>query len=137
MGEVRVKVVLTNAGDLFMLRRKLLKPSKVRRMEVHALVDTGAVSLVLPPAVADRLGLARPYKHVAEYADGRLDEVGVTESVLVELEGRSTQSEALVLGNEVIIGQTVLEITDLHVDCAARRILPNPAHPYQPVVKVK
>jgi predicted aspartyl protease len=93
--------------------------------------------LVLPPAVADRLGLARPYKHVTECADGRLDEVGVTESVLVELEGRSTESEALVLGNEVIIGQTVLAMTDLHVDCTGRQVLPNPAHPDQPVVKVK
>jgi CubicO group peptidase (beta-lactamase class C family) len=31
----------------------------------------------------------------------------------------------------------VLEKTDLHVDCRSRRLLPNPEHPHQPVVKVK
>lgn len=90
MGEVRVRVVITNATDLGMLRRKLMKPSQIRKVEADALVDIGAVSLVLPPAVADRLGLQRPYTHVAEYADGRREEVGVTESVLVELMHRHT-----------------------------------------------
>ncbi|MCY3021342.1 MAG: retroviral-like aspartic protease family protein [Planctomycetota bacterium] len=137
MGEVRAMVVLTNAADLAMMRRKLLKPSKVRKLEVDALVDTGAVALVVPSAVAQRLGLARPFTHMAEYADGRREEVGVTEAVLVEIAGRQTQDEALVLGDEVIIGQTVLEKTDLHVDCTGRRLIPNPAHPDQPVVKIK
>lgn len=61
----------------------------------------------------------------------------VTEPVLVELLGRHTVEEAMVLGNEVIIGQTILEKTDLDVDCRARRLLPNPAHPDQPVLQVK
>ena len=35
------------------------------------------------------------------------------------------------------IGQTVLEKTDLLIDCARNRVIPNPAHPDQPVTKVK
>lgn len=61
----------------------------------------------------------------------------VTEPVLIELIGRHTVEEALVLGDEVIIGQTILEKTDLHVDCRNRRLLPNPAHPDQPVLEIK
>lgn len=137
MGEVRIKAALTNAGDLAMLRRNLLQPSEVRKVEVDALVDTGAVSLVVPPAVADRLGLARTHKQMAQYADGSREEVWVTEGMLVELAGRRTYDEALVLGDEVTIGQTVLEKTDLHVDCKERRVLPNPEHPDQPVIKIK
>jgi len=45
--------------------------------------------------------------------------------------------EALVLGDEVIVGQTSLENMDLHVDCRERHLLPNPAHPDQPVIKIK
>jgi hypothetical protein len=45
--------------------------------------------------------------------------------------------EALVLGDEVLIGQTVLEKLDLLVDCAKQKLVPNPAHPDQPVTKVK
>ena len=40
-------------------------------------------------------------------------------------------------GDEVLIGQTVLEKLDLHADCANGRLLPNPAHPDQPMTKVK
>jgi hypothetical protein len=38
---------------------------------------------------------------------------------------------------EVLIGQTVLEKLDLLADSANRRLVPNPAHPDQPVSKVK
>jgi clan AA aspartic protease len=137
MGEVRVTVKLTNAADLALVRRQLMRPEEVRSVEANALVDTGAVSCVLPSFVVQRLGLARPFKQVAEYADGRREEVDVTEPVLVEVMGRSTVEEALVLGDEVLIGQTMLEKTDLHVDCRERRLLPHPAHPDQPVGKIK
>ena len=40
-------------------------------------------------------------------------------------------------GDEVIIGQTVLEKLDLHVDCRGQPLYPNPAHPDQPVLKMK
>jgi hypothetical protein len=43
----------------------------------------------------------------------------------------------MVLGDEVSIGQAVLETLDFHVDCANQRIIPNPAHPDQAVNKVK
>jgi clan AA aspartic protease len=109
----------------------------VRSLEADALVDTGAVSLVLPSFVVEQLGLGRPYKQVAEYADGRREEVDATEAVLVELMKRHTVEDALVLGDEVIIGQTILEKTDLRVDCRQRCLVPNPAHPDQPVLKVK
>ncbi len=44
---------------------------------------------------------------------------------------------ALVLGDESVIGQIVLEKLDRKADCQARRVVPNPAHPDQPVTKVK
>jgi clan AA aspartic protease len=137
MGGVRASVKLTNSVDLGLVRRNLMQPHEVRTFEADALVGTGAVALVVPSFVAERLGLARPMKQVAVYADGRRDEVDVTEPVLVDIMGRRTNEEALVLGDEVIIGQTVLEKLDLHVDCRERRLFPNPDHPDQPVIKVK
>lgn len=137
MGEVRVQVFLKNAIDEGLVRRGQLAAAHVRTVQVEALVDTGAVNCVLPPFVADQLGLARPFRQMAEYADGRREEVEVTEPVLIEIEGRKVYEECLVLGDEMLIGQTALANTDLHVDCRSRKVLPNPAHPYQPVVKVK
>ena len=114
-----------------------MSPKKIRIEHIEALVGTKAVNCVLPPFVADKLGLARPFRQMAEYTDGRREEVDVTEPVLIEIEGRKAYEECLVLGDEMLIGQTALEKTDLHVDCRSRRLLPNPAHPHQPIVKVK
>jgi predicted aspartyl protease len=136
MGEVRVKARLTNAVDEALVRRGMLKPEQVRTYEADALVDTGAVRTVLPAHVVARLGLGERGRRVAEYADGRKEAVSVTGPLVVELEGRDTLDEALVLGDEVLIGQ-VLEKLDLFVDCERRRLVPNPAHPDQPVTKVK
>ncbi len=137
MGEVRTKVRLLNAVDEALTRRNLLKAEEIRTYFANALVDTGAVRSVLPPYVVERLGLALRGQRVAEYADGRKETVGVTEPLIIEIEGRDTLEEALVLGDEVIIGQTVLEKLDLFVDCINQRLVPNPAHPDQPVSKVK
>lgn len=137
MGEIRVKVRLTNAMDESLARRGRLAERDVRSYEADALVDTGAVRSVIPVHIVERLGLEQRGQRVAEYADGRKESVGVTESIIFELLGRDTLEEALVLGDEVLIGQTVLEKLDLLADCQNRRLVPNPSHPDQPVTKVK
>ena len=137
MGEVRIEVTLTNPMDQAVVRRGLGKSEDVRTVKTRAMVDTGAVNSVLPQFVADVLGLARVFRQVAQYADGRLEEVDVTEPVLMEILGRKVYEECLVLGDEVLIGQTALEKTDLHVDCREGRVLPNPDHPNQPIIKIR
>ncbi len=137
MGEVRVKIKLTNAVDQALVRRGLMKPEQVRVYDADAQVDTGAVRCVLPPHVVQRLGLNDIGWRTAEYADGRLESVPLTEPFVLEAEGREEMENALVLGDEVLIGQTALEKLDLMVDCVNQRLIPNPAHPDQPVSKVK
>lgn len=137
MGEVRVKVKLTNAVDQALVRRGLLPSEHIRSYEADALIDTRAVRCVLPPHVVQRLGLEVVGQRVAEYADGRLEAVGLTEPFTLEVLQREELEDAMVLGDEVLIGQTALEKLDLLVDCANQRLIPNPAHPNQPVSKVK
>lgn len=137
MGEVRVKVKLTNGGDEVLVRRGLLTADKVRVYEADALVDTGAVKSILPVQVVQQLGLAIVGKTRARYANDSGEDVDITEMVGIDINGRRTTEEALVLGSEVLIGQTVLESLDLLVDCIAHRVVPNPEHPDQPVINVK
>lgn len=137
MGEVRVKVKLTNGGDEVLVRRGLLTVDKVRVYEADALVDTGAVKSILPVQVVQQLGLAIVGKTRARYANDSGEDVDITEMVGIEINGRRTTEEALVLGSGVLIGQTVLESLDLLVDCVAHRLVPNPEHPDQPVINVK
>lgn len=137
MGEVRVRATLTNAWDAGLARRGQLAVQTVRVYDADALVDTGSVRCVLPPHVVERLGLEVIGRRVAEYADGRREAVDFTEPFVVQVLDREEMEDALVLGDEVIIGQIALEKMDLRVDPINRRVIPNPAHPDQPVSKVK
>ena len=136
MGEVRVQVKLTNAVDEDLVNRGLLNPNQLRVCETQALVDTGAVRSVLPMAIVQQLGLRIRGQQLAKYADGREEAVGLTGPVIIEIEGRETTEAALVTGDEVLIGQTVLETLDLLVDCKNQRLIPNPAHLDQPVFRI-
>ena len=135
MGEVRVKALLVNAADATGASKQ--RRAKARSYVADALVDTGAVRTVLPAQVARVLGLRTIGRAVAEYADGRRDAVDLVGPLLIEIAQRVTIEDALVLGDEVLIGQTVLEKLDLQVDSRSRRVCPNPAHPDQPTNKVK
>ncbi|MEH2424218.1 MAG: retroviral-like aspartic protease family protein [Nostoc sp.] len=137
MGSVRTKVKLKNAIDEALVSRGLLAPGLLRECETEGLVDTGAVSLVIPPQIVEQLGLRIRGQRVAQYANGSEETIGVTEPVIIECQGRETVVEALVVGNEVLIGQVVLEQIDLLVDCRNQRLIPNPEHPDYPVAIIK
>ena len=139
MGEVRVKIKIINAGDEAMFRRGKLSKEEIRTYETDALVDTGAVPSVLPIDVVQALGLDLIRQELATYANNSSENVSVsvTEPVTFEILGRRVTEEALVLGDEVLIGQIALERTDLLVDCTNQQVVRNPAHPDQIVMKVK
>jgi clan AA aspartic protease len=137
MGEVRTQVKLISAADEALALGGRLPLDQVRNYETSALVATGAVSTVIPTDVVQALGLNATHRRVVEYADGRQEPVDVVGPLTVVIRGRRTFEEALVLGDEVLIGQTALEKLDLHVDRANQAVIPNPAHPDQAVNKVK
>ncbi|MBD2773557.1 clan AA aspartic protease [Iningainema tapete] len=137
MGAVRTKVKLSNAVDEELVNRGLLAPHLLREYEAEALVDTGAVSLVIPQVIVQHLGLRIRGQQIAQYADGRKESVGVTGPVIIECQGRGTIEDALITGDEVLIGQVVLEKLDFLVDCTNRRLIPNPANPDYPVALIK
>lgn len=61
----------------------------------------------------------------------------VTGALVFNIFGRDTVDDALIGGDEVRIGLTIVNKLDLKVDEANRRLIPNPVHPDQPVSKVK
>ena len=135
MGEVRVKVLLSNVSDAHAAEDGRLPRERVRSVEADALVDTGAVRSCIPAPLLERLGI-RPYRNVTvELADGNKTAAGLADGVRFEIMDRSSSDDAFVLGDEVLIGQTVLEKMDLLVDCQRRKLVP--AHPEGPVNKLK
>jgi hypothetical protein len=137
MGDVRVKIRLTNYDDTSLARGGYLKPELVRSIDVEALVDTGAVRSVMPAHLQEQLGIGTEGFSRVECADGSTAEVPLSRAVQIVLEGRSVAEDFLVLGDEVLIGQTALEKTDLFVDCVGGRLVPNPAHPNSVIMPVR
>ena len=139
MGQITIAVTLCNAREVVMARLGHLSPERVHTYETAALIDTGTMRSVLPPAVADALGLVRLYRTAAQMADGPWGEVDVTEAVeltLVAGISRVTQVPMLVMGERVLLRATVLEDLDLLVDCARQRLVPNVGTWDQPVFRV-
>ena len=134
MGAVYTKIKLTNAIDEALISRGLLAPNLLRECEVNALVDS-ATYLVIPTEIVNKLGLRIRGQQKAKYADGKED-IGVTEALLIECEGRQTTEDALVTGDMILIGQVVLEKLDLLVDCKNQRLIPNPASPHYPITYI-
>ena len=137
MGEVRVKVKLTNTADAAAAAAGKMAADAVRTVEADALVDTGAVRSCVPAALLQRLGIFPADQMMVQYANGAKEAVGVAYGVQFEIMHRKSSDDALILGDEVFIGQTLLEKMDLFVDCAGRRLVPNPAHPDFAVNKLK
>ena len=136
MGEIRASVTLENRDDRAVVDRGHGTEADVRRTSVEGVVDTGAVSLVIPEEVATELGLRHWGTRTVVYADERREERPVTD-VTIEIGNLATRTEAIVgaAGSQVLIGQVVLEMLDLIADCKNRTLAPR--HPEGPVLALR
>ena len=137
MGEIRAELTLENAEDRALVRRGHGTESAVRRTTVDGVVDTGAVTLMLPQNVVERLGLERHCTAFVTYADERRDERPLAGPISGGIGNRTMVTECIVGPplSEPLIGQVVLERLDLIADCANRTLTPR--HPDYPLFKLK
>jgi predicted aspartyl protease len=97
MGLVMTKIKLTNHDDLTEVAKGRLAPEAVRSVEVQALADTGAVELCIPEEIAELLGVPVTRHRSFTTADGRRIQATIVGPVEVEVIGRGTLTEAIVL----------------------------------------
>jgi predicted aspartyl protease len=138
VGQLYVPVILRNAREYVLARHGHLAADQVHTYETEqALIDTGALHVVLPRLVAEQLGLLMMgWTETTRMANGLFSEADVTEGVYVEIMHRQTLVHALVMGDTVLIGALVLEGIDLAVDCKRGQLLPNLGTWDQPVFRV-
>ena len=123
--------------DLGMFRRGLITQEQVRSANLEAVVDTGAVRSCMPIDMMEKLGLQVVRRINVQMTGDQTQSVEMTEGVDVEILDRLVTEAFLVLGSEVLIGQTALEATDLLVDCNRQQVIPNPAHPNSAVIRIR
>ena len=118
------EVKLWNYTDLEDVRRGLIPPEAVRTISVDALVDTGAVTLVIPEDIARSLGLSVVQVGTVTLADGTKRNIPLMGGLRIEILGRQMVCDAYVTpaGNTPLIGQIPLEMLDLIVDPGSREV---------------
>lgn len=139
MGEISVRTELENVVDRVNWEDGRIPESAIRSYELDATVDTGAVMLVLPQNVVEKLGLKNRRTVIVSYADERKEERPVAGPLTIRLGDRFMTTDCIVGPplSEPLIGQIVLEELDLLADCGNRTLLPRPESPDYPLLKLK
>jgi predicted aspartyl protease len=139
MGEVRVQLQLENDGDRILAEAGHLDASMVRRVQVDALVDTGAVMVLLPQDLVERLGLPTNGSIIVTLANEQRVELPRARHLSLAIGDRQMDTDCLVgpPQSEALVGQLVLERLDLIVDPLRRTVTPRPESPFIPSLKLK
>ncbi len=108
-------------------------------VEVNALVDTGATFMRVSEEIALQLGfdINEVAQQVVTLADGHQRKVPKIAPIEIAFGNRSYVTEAVVLGNEPLLGVTPMEAMDLIVDHRQQILIANPQHPNYPVALAK
>src|SRR5262245_49439562 len=107
-----VTCYVTGMGHVY----QRVKLAAVNEEEINILVDTGATLAMIPPVLADRLGIARlPRKQMIVLADGRRIEAELG-TVMVEIGDRQAPSTVVIADcHEPLLGVESLETLGLSV----------------------
>jgi len=117
MGTVFTEITLKNGSDLVRLHDGNITAKDVRSLAVNALVDTGAVTLVINEDICQKLGLSIEDTRTAFLAGGGEIPCKITEPVRIFWKNRNASCRAWVLpGEDILLGVIPLEEMDLAVD---------------------
>jgi clan AA aspartic protease len=131
MGLVYAEIELINSVDLALNRRGMLPDTEVRRANSRALVDSGALDLVINEEVQQQLDLPVLNRRTIWLADETTREVDMVGPVEIRFENRSTIVKAIVLpgAEEILLGAIPLEGLDVFIDPVQERLVVNPKSP--------
>jgi len=118
VGLVSAKIILKNPRD------KKLKP-----LEGMALVDSGAVHLVIPENIRIQLKLEEIDKKEVTLADGSKKLVPYVEPIEIRFKNRLGFAGALVMGDQILLGAIPLKDMDLVIIPSKRILDVNPESP--------
>jgi clan AA aspartic protease len=118
MGLVYEHITLKNAVDVVNAVQQLVKAEDVRTVTVRAMVDTGALMLVINDDLCTALGLQIARNCKVSLAGEETATAKITAPVEVHWHDRTTTCQALVMpgSGEILLGAIPLEGMDLMVD---------------------
>ena len=110
-----------------------------KQIKIEALVDTGATFMCVTEEMAVQLGfdVTEVSQQIVTLADGHQLKVPKIAPIDIHFADRSYVTEAVVMGNEALLGVIPLEAMDLVVDARQQKLIFNPLHPNYPVALAK
>jgi clan AA aspartic protease len=110
-----------------------------QQVQIIALVDTGATFMCVTEELALQLGfdIGEVARQTVTLEDGHQLKVPKIAPIEIAFENRSYVTEAVVLGNEPMMGVIPLEAMDLVIDPRSQTLIVNPQHPNYPVALAK
>ncbi|MDR0443455.1 MAG: aspartyl protease family protein [Treponema sp.] len=125
MGLVHENITLKNAFDVRDCRRGIIAESQVRQVNIQAMVDTGAETLVINEVMRQELGLEVMGEQWVRMANEASCVCKFTEPVEIHWKDRSSIIRAFVLdgSKEVLLGAIPLEDMNVMVDPGGRRLV--------------
>ncbi|MCC7484744.1 MAG: aspartyl protease family protein [Burkholderiales bacterium] len=108
-------------------------------VEVRALVDIGATFMCVTEEIAHQLGFdtTEVSQQLVRTADGLQIRVPKIAPVEISFGNRTYVTEAVVLGDQPLMGMLPMEAMDLVEDPRTQRLAVNPDHPNYPVASAK
>lgn len=126
MGIIYAELRLSNFG----------KP-ELEEISVNAVVNTGALDLVVPEHVAIQLQLTDLKPREVLLADGTRKTVRYAGPIKIEMQGRDCVTAAAVMGDQVLLGAFPMEVMDVIVHPRTQQLVPNPESPNVPLFIAK
>lgn len=126
MGIIYAELVLGNFGN-----------TALEKINATALVDTGAIDMVIPEHIAIQLDLKDLNPREVILANGERQKVRYVGPIKVEMMGRDCVTAAAVMGDQVLLGAIPMEAMDLIVHPRSQTIRPNPESPNMPMFLAK
>jgi len=124
MGLVHAEITLKNLRDKIMVEEGYIKEPEVRQTTVKAVVDTGAMTLVINEQLRRQLGLGVVGEKPATLADNTKKTVQIAEAVEIHWKNRSMICQPWVVGaGRILLGAIPLENMDLVVDHGSQTLI--------------
>jgi clan AA aspartic protease len=107
------------------VKAKISDPEQTRTKELEFLVDTGASYMVIPPTIAEQLGLKLVKKTRVTLADKRETDAGYA-FAYIRILGREAPVTALILDSPMpLLGTFTLQVLGLEVDPTTEEVRPS------------
>jgi len=131
MGIIKADIELVNPSDIVLAESGHLSENNIRKVEITALVDTGAYMLCINEEIQAQLGLRHIDVESLALADGSVIKAEVVGPVIINFKNRNTACRAVVLPgkSEPLLGVIPMEDMDVVIVPLKQTIDVNPAHP--------